>query len=141
MPRYEFRCNDTGKLFEVQFSYMDYDPTQVTSPFTGSHNVTRIIRKVRISRSEEARWDRIESDDDAALAELEHADPQTLGRALRHFSHQLDNDEIGPEFSEVVERLESGQSPEEIERSMDAEVPEPPPPETSSPQASEKGEL
>ncbi len=117
MPIYEFRCNDTGKHFEVKVSIAEYDPATIVSPFTGSHNVVRIIRRVRLARSESSRWDQIEAGDEEALSELEDADPRTLGRALRHFSGQVDED-MGSEFNEVIDRLESGQSPDEIEQSM-----------------------
>ncbi len=118
MPKYEFRCNDTGRYFEVELSFADYDPKKVVSPFTGSHNVTRIIHKVRFMRSESSRWDRLEDGDEDALADLEDADPHTLGRALRHLGGKMDED-LGSEFTEVIDRLENGQSPEEIEQSMD----------------------
>lgn len=120
MPKYEFRCNDTGKLFEIYASYQDYDPAKVVSPFTGSPNVSRVIRRIRVMRSESSRWDRMLDGDEAALDDLDDTDPQTLGRALRHFGHQMDlGDEMVPEFNEVIDRLESGQTPEEIEQTMD----------------------
>lgn len=120
MPKYEFRCNDTGKLFEIYASYHDYDPTKVVSPFTGSSNVSRVIRRIRVMRSDSSRWDKMMDGDESALDDLEDADPRTLGRALRHFSRQMDiGEEMEPEFNEVIDRLESGQSPEEIEQTMD----------------------
>lgn len=117
MPKYEFRCNDTGKHFEVVASISTYDPQNVVSPFTGTANVTRIIRKVRLMRSESARWDRLESGDETALDELDQDDPQVLGRTLRHFGEKFDED-MGSEFHEVIDRLESGQNPAEIEQTM-----------------------
>lgn len=44
-------------------------------------------------------------------------DPQTLGKMMREMSRELGED-MGPEFDEVVDRLEKGQSPEEIERDL-----------------------
>lgn len=118
MPTYEYRCNETGRHFEISYkTYADFDGAVPRSPYTGSTNVTRIIRRVAIARSNAVQLDRIESGDLDALAELENADPQTLGRVMRHFGGQLDED-LGTEFDEVVERLESGQTPEEIERTM-----------------------
>ncbi|MBZ0316049.1 MAG: zinc ribbon domain-containing protein [Anaerolineae bacterium] len=118
MPTYEYRCNETGRHFEISYkTYADFDGAVPRSPYTGSTNVTRIIRRVAIARSNSVQLDRIESGDLDALAELENADPQTLGRVMRHFGSQLDED-LGTEFDEVVERLESGQTPEEIERTM-----------------------
>lgn len=121
MPVYEFRCNDTGKNFEVQFkTYDEYDIASIKSPFTGSGNITRLISRVGISRSESTRWDRVAEGDPQALAELDEADPRTLGRALRHLGDQV-SDDMGAEFNEVVERLESGQPPEDIESQMPAQ--------------------
>ncbi len=121
MPTYEFCCNDTGKRFEIKCSYAEYDPSSVTSPFTGSTNVSRIIRRVRVMRSEGSRWDRMMDGDENAMDELEASfdedDPRQLGRALRHFGKHMDED-MGPEFGEVIDRLESGQSPEEIEQTL-----------------------
>jgi hypothetical protein len=118
MPTYEYRCNETGRHFEISYkTYADFDQAVPRSPYTGNTNVTRIIRRVVIARSNSVQLDRIESGDLNALAELENADPQTLGRVMRHFGGQLEDD-LGTEFNEVVERLESGQTPEEIERTM-----------------------
>ena len=118
MPIYEYRCNDTGKRFEIAYkTYAEYDAAVPRSPFTGSTNVTRVIRRVALARSSSIQLDRIEAGDMNALAELEHADPQTLGRVMRHLGGKLEDD-LGPEFNEVVERLESGQTPEAIEAAM-----------------------
>lgn len=113
---YEFRCNDTGKLFEVFFkSYADYQPDQVRSPFTGSANVTRIIRRVAIKKG--GMFNTLMSGDESALADLENADPMMLGRALREMSDEAGED-LGTEFHDIVDRLEAGQSPDEIEASL-----------------------
>jgi len=55
-------------------------------------------------------------DDPAALAGLEE-DPQALGRMMRKMSREMGED-LGPEFDEVVDRLEKGQSPDEIEAAL-----------------------
>jgi Flp pilus assembly protein TadB len=40
-----------------------------------------------------------------------------MGRWMRKMSREMGED-LGPEFDEVVGRLEAGEDPEEIERSM-----------------------
>ena len=119
MPTYEFRCNDTGKLFEVSFkSVADYEASHITSPFSGSDNVTRIIRRVAVSKSGSvASMDALMGGDESALHALENADPATLGRSLRAMAEESGED-MGGEFNEVVNRLEAGHSPEEIEASL-----------------------
>jgi hypothetical protein len=57
-----------------------------------------------------------ELSDPANLAGLEE-DPRAMGRMMRKMSQEL-GQEMGPEFNEMVGRLEAGQSPEEIEKSM-----------------------
>jgi hypothetical protein len=44
-------------------------------------------------------------------------DPRALGRMMRKMSNEM-GEEVGPEFDEVVDRLESGQSPEDIEKAI-----------------------
>ena len=41
-------------------------------------------------------------------------DPKAMGRMMRKMGREM-GEELPPEFDEVVDRLESGQSPEEIE--------------------------
>ena len=54
--------------------------------------------------------------DPASLAGIED-DPKALGRMMRKMSSEMGED-MGPEFDEVVNRLEKGQSPEEIEEAL-----------------------
>ena len=55
--------------------------------------------------------------DPSSLAGLDEEDPRSLGRWLRKMSHEM-GEQVPPEFDEVIDRLEAGQSPEEIEESM-----------------------
>lgn len=117
MPTYEFRCNDTGKRFEVTFKTIaDYDPAQVRSPFTHSANVTRLIRRVAIKKGG-GHLNALMNGDERMLSDLENADPQMLGRSLRDMADESGED-MGSEFHEIVDRLEAGQSPQEIESSL-----------------------
>ncbi|MBZ0306805.1 MAG: zinc ribbon domain-containing protein [Anaerolineae bacterium] len=117
MPTYEFLCNDTGQVFEVYFrTFADYDPTEVCSPFTGSSNVTRLISSVALSLSG-SHLDALLQGDEQTLSGLENADPTALGHALRQMAAETGED-MGSEFDEIVGRLESGQSPQDIEQSL-----------------------
>jgi len=114
MPIYDFRCSTCKKRFEVFMSYQDYGKKPVHCPHCKSERVTRLINRVRIARSEDSILDNF--DDPSQLDGLEE-DPRALGRMMRKMSREVGED-IGPEFNEVVDRLEKGQSPEEIEQSM-----------------------
>jgi hypothetical protein len=54
--------------------------------------------------------------DPANLAGLED-DPKALARMMRQMGSEMGED-LGPEYDDVLDRLESGQSPEEIEAAI-----------------------
>ncbi len=114
MPNYEFRCLDCKRKFEVFFSYSDYGKQPVICPHCKSTNVQRRIGRIRVARSEESRLDSMASPE--SLDGLED-DPRALGKMMRNMSREAGED-MGPEFNEVIGRLESGQSPEDIEKDM-----------------------
>ena len=114
MPSYPYRCLDCRRRFEVFMTYAEYGARPVTCPHCASQNVQRRIGRVRIARSTESRLD--DFDDPSSLDGLED-DPRALGRMMRKMGSEM-GEEVGPEFDEVVHRLEAGQSPEEIEAAL-----------------------
>ena len=44
-------------------------------------------------------------------------DPKAMGQMMRRMGKEM-GEELPPEFDEVVDRLESGQSPEDIEKAI-----------------------
>ncbi len=117
MPFYDYRCLDCGKRFERYFSYEEYGRKTVTCAHCGSANVRRRLPRVRVVRSEESRFESLEDFTDPAALEGLEEDPRALGRMMRKMGEEL-GEELPPEFDEVVDRLEAGQSPEEIEEAM-----------------------
>lgn len=117
MPTYDYICLDCRKRFEVQLSYSEYGSKPVACSHCGSENVRRRVPRVRVMRSDESRLNNLESlADPSALDGLED-DPQAMGRMMRQMGQELGED-MPPEFDEVVDRLEKGQSPEEIESAL-----------------------
>jgi hypothetical protein len=70
---------------------------------------------VSVVRSEESRLDSLA--DPSSLAGLDENDPRSIARWMRKMSGEVGED-MGSEFDEMVDRLEAGESPEEIEQSM-----------------------
>lgn len=114
MPVYQYRCLNCKKRFEVFLTYNEYGVKRVLCPHCQSDQVQRRIGRIRIGKSEESRMDSLA--DTSNLEGLEN-DPVALGRMMRKMSSEMGED-VGPEFNEVVDRLESGQSPEEIEKAI-----------------------
>jgi len=118
MPLYDYYCLDCQKRFDVFMTYAEYGKRAVTCPNCKSKNVRRRIPRVRVAKSEESRMDSLASDfsDPSALAGLEN-DPRAMGRMMRKMGKEM-GEEMPPEFDDVVDRLEKGQSPEDIEKEM-----------------------
>ena len=114
MPSYEYRCLDCKRRFEVYMSYAEYGEKHVHCAYCNSQEVQRRIGRIRVAHSEESRLENLA--DPANLAGLED-DPKAMARMMRQMGSEMGED-LGPEYDEVLDRLESGQSPEDIESSM-----------------------
>lgn len=115
MPVYEYICQECGRRVRLAYSYAEYDSAVPTCTHCKSTHLRRRIGRIATAKSEDARMDSLA--DDSALAGLDEEDPRSLGRFMRKMSHETGED-LGEEFGEVVDRLEKGQSPEEIEQAM-----------------------
>lgn len=115
MPNYDYRCQTCGRNVRLFMTYAEYDTAVPTCPHCQSATLTRRISRVGLAKSEDTRLDSLM--DDSALADLDEEDPRSLGRFMRRMSSEMGED-MGDEFNEVVERLEKGESPESIEKSM-----------------------
>lgn len=114
MPVYDFRCLNCKKRFEQRIAYADYESTKVVCPHCGSGSVDRLIGRVRVIGNSMQHLADIA--DPANIGQLEN-DPRALGRTMREMESELGQD-MGGEFREVVDRLEKGQSVDEIDRSF-----------------------
>ena len=115
MPTYDFICNKCEKRFEVFMTFSEYGKKAVHCTHCKSGNVRRRMTKVRIARSEESRMESV-AGDFSGFEGLED-DPKALGKMMRKMGSEM-GEELPPEFDDVVDRLESGQSPEEIESAL-----------------------
>jgi putative FmdB family regulatory protein len=115
MPTYDYRCFDCKKRVSIYQSYEEYGDVPPTCPNCGGSNLKRVINRVRVAKSEESRLGDLS--DPSAWGDIDENDPKSMARMMRKMSQEMGED-VPPEFDEVVDRLESGQSPEEIEESM-----------------------
>jgi putative FmdB family regulatory protein len=116
MPIYEYRCRDCKKKVSVFFRTLSaVDHNAARCPQCGGKNLSRLVSRVRALRSEESRLDNLA--DDSMLSGLDENDPKSMGRMLRKMARETGED-MPPEFDEAMGRLEAGENPESIERSM-----------------------
>jgi N-methylhydantoinase A/oxoprolinase/acetone carboxylase beta subunit len=64
---------------------------------------------------EEARLERLA--DPSHLGGFDETDPRSMARAMREMANEVGED-AGPEFHEVIDRLESGENIESIDKSL-----------------------
>ena len=114
MPVYEYGCYDCQKRVSIFWrSFSEAESNTPRCPRCGGENLKRLVSKVSVVRSEESRLEsladpsKLPSDDD----------PKALSRWMKTMGSEMGED-MGPEFDEVIDRLEAGQSPEEIEQTV-----------------------
>jgi putative FmdB family regulatory protein len=115
MPIYEYRCTDCKRRVSIFFRSFAA-VTDPTCPNCGGRNLTRLVSRVATIKSEEARLEALA--DPSNFGDVDENDPKSVARFMRKMGDQLGGEDLGPEFNEMVERLEAGESPEEIEKSM-----------------------
>ena len=115
MPRYDYRCQSCKKRSVIFQTYAEYGRKVVKCPHCGSVELQRLIGRVRIARSEESRLD--ELSDPSDWGDFDESDPRSMAKMMRKMGSELGEDMPG-EFDEVVDRLEAGEDPEDIEGSM-----------------------
>lgn len=115
MPTYDFICNYCQQKFDIFLTYAEYGVKTVRCSHCQSENVRRRMTKVRIAKSDESRLESA-ADDFSGLDGIEE-NPKALARMMRKMGNEM-GEELPSEFNEVVDRLEAGQSPEEIESAI-----------------------
>ena len=93
-------------------TFNEYGKKAVLCTHCQSDNIRRRMTKVRIAKSDGSRMDSA-ADDFSGMEGIED-DPKALARMMRKMGGEMGED-LPAEFNEVVDRLEAGQSPEEIE--------------------------
>ena len=115
MPIYEYRCQDCRRRISLFFRSFEEIESEPVCPRCGGTRLARLISRVSVVRSEESRID--DMADPSMLSDLDENDPKSIARWMRKMGTEA-GEEMPAEFGEVVDRLESGQSPEEIEEAM-----------------------
>jgi putative FmdB family regulatory protein len=116
MPIYEYRCHDCRRRVNILWrSIAEAEAATPRCPRCGGENLSRLVSRVAILKSEESRLEALS--DPGAFGDLDENDPRSIGRWMRRMSQEVGED-MGSEFDEVIDRLEAGQSPEDIESAM-----------------------
>ena len=118
MPIYEYFCFDCKKRVSVLFRTMaEAEAGASACPECAGERLRRLMSRLRVLRSEENRFESM-AEDASLLSGLEQEDPRALAQFMRTMSDET-GEPLDEEMTEVVDRLESGESPESIDSSME----------------------
>ena len=115
MPIYEYRCQSCQNRVGIRLSYAEYGKKKVVCPVCGGKNLKRLVGRVRLAKSEDQRLDDLS--DPSAFGDMDENDPKSMARAMKKMGQAMGED-LPPEFNEITDRLEAGEDPEAIEKSM-----------------------
>jgi len=112
MPIYECRCGACRRRSSLFFqTFSTAERAEPRCEHCGSADVSRLVSRVAVLKSEESRLDDLS--DDAALADVDENDPRSIARWARRMGEQL-GDDAGDEFREMVDQLEAGEMPDDM---------------------------
>ena len=112
MPIYEYRCGACRRRSSL--FYQSFSAAEGAEPHCehcGSADVSRLVSRVAVLKSEESRLDAMS--DDAGLGDVDENDPRSIARWARRMGEQLGED-AGDDFREMVDQLESGEMPDDM---------------------------
>jgi putative FmdB family regulatory protein len=104
VPIYEYRCTACRRKVTV-LTLRVSEAVEPVCEHCGSRDLTRLLSRFAMVRSEDARLDDLTSD--AALGDVDERDPKSMARWMRKMGGELGED-LGGDFDEMVDQLESG---------------------------------
>ena len=116
MPIYEYFCGDCRKRVSVFFrTFSEASDDAARCPTCQGQHLRRLVSKVAVLKSESSRLD--DMADPALMSGLENEDPRALAGFMRRMSDEM-GEPLDAEMTEVIDRLEAGESPDAIDASM-----------------------
>jgi putative FmdB family regulatory protein len=109
MPVYEYRCQGCKRRVSVFFRSFSAVSDPVC-PQCGSIQLTKLVSRVAVMKSEESRLDDLA--DPSNLAGLDENDPKSMARWAKKMGQEMGED-LGPDYEEMIDRMEAGEMPDD----------------------------
>lgn len=109
MPIYEFGCADCRRRTSV-FVRSVASPVTAACEHCGGKRLVRLMSKFAVHRAAGGGG---LGDDGGEMPDLDENDPRAVARWARQMSAETGED-LGPEFDEMVGRMEAGESPDDV---------------------------
>ena len=112
MPVYEYRCSNCRKKTAVLVRSFAAE-IEPACEHCGSHHLSRLISRVAIHKSSGGSDD---FGDD--FGGMDESDPRAMVEMMRKMGAESGKD-VGPEFEEMVGRMEAGEMPDDLDTGFD----------------------
>ena len=110
MPIYEYRCGGCRRRVSLLVRGF-VDPPSKSCPECGSEDLSRLVSRVAVLKSEESRLDDLS--DPSSWGDVDENDPKSMARFMRKMGDSMGED-LGPDFGNMVDRMEAGEMPDEM---------------------------
>ena len=113
MPIYEYRCAQCGRRSQHLFlTFSAAAAAAPACPYCRGTELRRLVSRFATLKSEDARLEDLA--DPGSLGDIDENDPRSVARWARKLGQQMGED-LPPEFDEMVDRMEHGEMPDELE--------------------------
>ena len=99
MPIYEYHCNSCKKRVSLLIRNIN-DPSKPVCSRCGSRDMTRLLSRFAVVKSEESRFERMA--DPSNFGDLDENDPKSVARWAKRMGKELGED-VGEDFDEMME--------------------------------------
>jgi putative FmdB family regulatory protein len=137
MPVYEFLCSDCNRVFNFLARSPDAASRKPACPKCGGRRMSKLFSLFATARksaerakgaeapppdadlgpADEARMDRAMASLEHDMESIDENDPRQVAAAMRRLS-DASGEKLGPEFDEMIRRIEAGEDPEKVEEEM-----------------------
>jgi putative FmdB family regulatory protein len=108
MPIYEYRCAACRRRTSL-FVRSPASSGRPRCEHCGSSKMTRLLSRFAVHRGGGG----ADIDDMGGLDDVDENDPKSVARWARRMKDEMGED-MGPEFDEMVDRIEAGEDPESV---------------------------
>jgi putative FmdB family regulatory protein len=117
MPIYEYRCNACNERVSI-FQRQITAPASPVCPNCGGSDLSRLFSRFAVVRNEDQMLESL--DDDSLLSGVDESDPRSVAAWARKMQSTM-GEEVEPEFEEMLDRMEAGEMPDEIDEEISDE--------------------
>ncbi len=107
MPIYEYRCLACKRRTSVFVRSVNSE-VNAACEHCGSARLARLLSKFAVHRGSS-----IDINDPSSFEDIDENDPRAMARWARQMAEETGED-MGPEFEEMVGRMEAGESPDDL---------------------------